>query len=63
MNLNYSTYTSNVGMCVLRYVFQSWEDAVDYIISFEVGYDFAEFTVCNASDLRLNVVKIFGVVR
>ena len=63
MNLNYSTYTSNVCVGVLRYIFQGWEYSVDDVISLEIGYNLAEFTVCDASNLRLNIVKIFGIIR
>lgn len=63
MNLYYSLCTSNIGMCILWNIFQSRQYPVDDIICLKVRNNLCKFAICNASDLRLNIIEIFRVVR
>ena len=63
MNLDRKVGTSNVGVRVLRNVFEDWDDSVDDIISLKVGKDVFKFTICDASDLWFDIVEVLGVIR
>lgn len=53
---------SDIGMSILGNTFQSGQDSVDDIINFKVRNDLFQFRVGNASDLRLDIVKIFDEI-
>ena len=63
MNLDRKVGTSNVGVSVLRNVFEDWDDSVDDIISLKVGKNVFKFTISNASDLWFDIIEILGVIR
>lgn len=54
--------TSDIGMSILGNTFQSGQDSIDDIINFKVRNDLFQFRVGNASDLRLDIVKIFDEI-
>lgn len=62
MNLDKAKYTSDICMCILGYIFQSWQNSSDYIVGLEVRYDLGEFAISNASDLRFDIIQIFSVI-
>lgn len=63
MNLDRKVGTSNVGVSVLRNVFEDWDDSIDDIISLKVGKDVFKFTISDTSDLWFDIIEILGVIR
>ena len=63
MNLDRKVGTSNVGVRVLRNVFEDWDDSVDDIISLKVGKDIFKFTISDTSDLWFDIIEVLGVIR
>ena len=55
--------TSNIGVCILRNIFEDRNDSIDDIICLEIGNDILKLIVGDTSYLRFDVIEIFGVVR
>ena len=55
--------TSNIGMSILRNILQHRHYFVDNIISLKIWNNILQLTVSDASDLGLDVIEVFCIVR
>ena len=55
--------TSDIGVGILRNIFQDRQNSIDNIVDLEIGKYILKFTVGDTSYFRLNIIQIFSIVR
>lgn len=56
-------FTSDVGMSILGDIFQNRDNPIDDVICLDVRQNILQLTVSNTSNLGLNIIEIFSIVR